>query len=123
MKTIDVRKSITAANDAVADQLRRLFAGHGVVVLNLIASPGAGKTSLLEKTIGCLGATFTIKVVEGDPYTRLDSERMSQAGADSVQINTEGGCHLDAQMVGRAVRDFDLSQTDLLVIENVGNLL
>ncbi|MGA6926771.1 MAG: hydrogenase nickel incorporation protein HypB [Desulfosarcina sp.] len=123
MKTIEVRKSIIAANDLLAHELRRQFAGKGIVVLNLIASPGAGKTSLLEKTIDRLGGVFSIKVVEGDPYTQLDSQRVIRAGADSVQINTEGGCHLDARMIKRAVERLTLAQTDLLVIENVGNLL
>lgn len=123
MKTIDVRKSITAANDRIAAQLRRRLAPHGILVLNLIASPGAGKTTLIEKTIDRLGADFFIRVVEGDPYTSLDSERVIRAGGESVQINTEGGCHLDAGMVDRAIDGFDLSRTDLIVIENVGNLL
>ncbi|WP_319405247.1 hydrogenase nickel incorporation protein HypB [uncultured Desulfosarcina sp.] len=123
MRTIDVRKSITAANDALANKLRSQFTRHGILVLNLIASPGAGKTALIEKTIARLGAAVSIKVVEGDPYTHLDSQRVIRAGAQSIQINTEGGCHLDAQMVGRAVDRFDLDQTDLLIVENVGNLL
>ncbi len=123
MKTIDVRKSVTAANDRLAADLRREFARRGVTVLNLIASPGAGKTTLLERTIAELGSAYAIRVVEGDPFTGLDSERIVQAGADSIQINTEGGCHLDARMVGDAVRRFDLARTDLIVIENVGNLL
>ena len=123
MKTIDVRKSVTAANDTLAAGLRHEFARHGVTVLNLIASPGAGKTALLERTIAELEAAYVIRVVEGDPYTGLDSERVRRAGADSVQINTEGGCHLDARMVGNAIRRFDLARTDLVVIENVGNLL
>ena len=123
MKTIDVRKSITAANDALAHELRSRFTRHGILVLNLIASPGAGKTSLIEQTIVRLGAELAIKVVEGDPYTNLDSQRVTQAGAQSVQINTEGGCHLDAQMVGHAIGRFNLDRTDLLIVENVGNLL
>lgn len=123
MKTVELRKSITAANDALAAQLRRLFASHGVMVLNLIASPGAGKTSLIEATLRRLGTDYAIKVVEGDPYTGLDSQRVKRAGGESVQINTEGGCHLDARMVEHATGGFDLAQTDLLIIENVGNLL
>jgi hydrogenase nickel incorporation protein HypB len=123
MKTIDVRKSVTAANDARAEVLRRRFARHGIVVLNLIASPGAGKTALLEQTIHRLGAAMAIKVVEGDPYTFLDSERVTRAGAENVQINTQGGCHLDARMVEQALDRLNMAQADLLVIENVGNLL
>ena len=123
MKTIDVRKAVTAANDQLADQLRRRLARHGILALNLIAAPGAGKTALLEKTIDALGAALAVKVIEGDPYTSLDSQRIIQAGVDSVQINTEGGCHLDARMVAQALDRFDLQNTDLLVIENVGNLL
>ena len=123
MKTIEVRKAVTAANDQLAGHLRRCFTRHGILVLNLIASPGAGKTALLEKTIGELGSTVAINVVEGDPYTSLDRDRIIHAGGDSVQINTEGGCHLDARMVKQAVERFDLPNTDLIVIENVGNLL
>jgi len=123
MTTIEIRKAITAANDRLAEQLRQRFAHHGVLVLNLIASPGAGKTALLEKTIGALGSRFAINVIEGDPYTRLDSERIIHAGGGGVQINTEGGCHLDARMVSEVIDRFDLDDTDLIVIENVGNLL
>lgn len=123
MTTIEVRKAVTAANDQLAERLRRRFARCGIFVLNLIASPGAGKTTLLEKTIGELGAAVTINVVEGDPYTGLDRDRIIHAGGGSVQINTEGGCHLDARMVDQAVDRFDLANTDLIVIENVGNLL
>ena len=123
MKTIEVRKAVTAANDQLAGHLRQCFTRHGILVLNLIASPGAGKTALLEKTIGELGSTVAINVVEGDPYTSLDRDRIIHAGGDSIQINTEGGCHLDARMVKQAVERFDLPKTELIVIENVGNLL
>jgi len=123
MTTIEIRKAITQANDRLAEQLRQRFACHGILVLNLIASPGAGKTALLEKTIGALGGTFTINVIEGDPYTSLDSKRIIHAGGGSVQINTEGGCHLDARMVSEVMDRFNLAHTDLIVIENVGNLL
>ena len=123
MKTVEVRKAITAANDHLAEQIRQRFARHGILALNLIASPGAGKTALIEKTIDSLGNIFSINVVEGDPYTSLDSERIIHSGGESVQINTEGGCHLDARMVNQAIDRFDLANTDLIIIENVGNLL
>lgn len=123
MPTIDVRQAVTAANDARARDLRGRFARLGILALNLIASPGAGKTALLEQTIRRLGAEFVIKVVEGDPYTHFDRDRVRRAGAQAVQVNTQGGCHLDARMLEGALEELDLEGTDLLFIENVGNLL
>ena len=96
MPTIDVRQAVTAANDARARDLRGRFARLGILTLNLIASPGAGKTALLEQTIRRLGGEMVIKMVEGDPYTHLDRDRVRQAGAEAVQVNTRGGCHLES---------------------------
>ncbi|MBV1726568.1 MAG: hydrogenase nickel incorporation protein HypB [Eubacteriales bacterium] len=112
---------ILRANDQVArDNRERL---QGLTTVNLISSPGAGKTTLLEKTIAALKGEVVISVVEGDIYTTRDAERIAGQGADVVQINTEGLCHLDANMVGRALDQLDLAATDLVVIENVGNLV
>ena len=123
MKIIQVRKSLTDANDSLARELRSRFARHNIWVLNLIASPGAGKTSLIEKTIEKFKSGYSIAVIEGDPYTSLDSDRINLVGAKGIQINTSGGCHLDAQMINKALEKIDLNHTDILIIENVGNLL
>lgn len=123
MEIIQVRKSLTEANDRFAGELRARFAHHGIWVLNLISSPGAGKTSLVEKTIERFITDYSITVIEGDPYTNLDSDRINRTGARGIQINTRGGCHLDARMIGQALETVDLGHTDILIIENVGNLL
>ncbi|MBU4532070.1 MAG: hydrogenase nickel incorporation protein HypB [Firmicutes bacterium] len=120
MKVVMAQR-ILRANDQVArDNRERL---QGLTTVNLISSPGAGKTTLLEKTIAALKGEVVISVVEGDIYTTRDAERIAGQGADVVQINTEGLCHLDANMVGRALDQLDLAATDLVVIENVGNLV
>lgn len=118
---IPVLKSVTNANTILADALRENFGD--ILVLNIIASPGAGKTSLLEKTIKHLKDEMSIFVIEGDPSTSIDAERIVAAGAPAVQINTEGGCHLEARMVKEAIESMDITDADLMIIENVGNLL
>ena len=123
MASIPVLKAVTEANSVVADALRAAFASQDVLVLNIIASPGAGKTTLLERTIATLGSEMKLLVVEGDPSTNLDAERIIAAGAPAIQINTQGGCHLDAHMVQSALQRLDVRDADVVVIENVGNLL
>ena len=123
MDIIHVRKSLTASNDALAKELRDRLAFYNIWVLNLISSPGAGKTSLVEKTIERFKSDYSITVIEGDPYTSLDSDRINRTGAKGIQINTKGGCHLDARMIGQALEKADLNSMDILIIENVGNLL
>ena len=124
MKTdIPVLQEISAANDMLAADLRRLFREKGVLVLNLIASPGAGKTSLLEKTISLARNRLRIAVIEGDPSTSLDGQRVQEAGGAAIQINTGGGCHLEAAMVQQVLPHMDLDTCDMVIIENVGNLL
>jgi hydrogenase nickel incorporation protein HypB len=91
--------------------------------LNLMASPGAGKTSLIERTVPLLAGRFRLAVVDGDLATSLDADRAAAAGAQAVQINTGGQCHLDAAMVARGLDDLDLNSVDLLLVENVGNLV
>ncbi len=118
---IPVLKSVTNANTILADALREKF--EDILVLNIIASPGAGKTSLLEKTILHLKDEMSISVIEGDPSTSIDAERIVAAGAPAVQINTEGGCHLEARMIKEALESMDITDSDLVIIENVGNLL
>ncbi len=112
---------ILRANDQVAKENRERL--QRLTTVNLISSPGAGKTTLLEKTIAALKGDVVISVVEGDIYTTRDAERIAGQGADVVQVNTEGLCHLDANMVGRALDQLNLADTDLIVIENVGNLV
>lgn len=121
IRTISIGQSVLGANDRAAALLRQRFLKGRTFVLNLISSPGAGKTSLIEKTVARLGDR--VLVIEGDPYTCLDSDRINVAGARAIQINTRGGCHLDARMIGDALEGEDLSGIRLVIIENVGNLL
>jgi hydrogenase nickel incorporation protein HypB len=120
---IPVIRNILEANSNIAGELRTLFTRHGMLALNLISSPGAGKTSLLECTLRALKSEFRMAVIEGDLQTDNDARRVAATGAQAVQINTEGGCHLDAAMVRAALTHLDLAQLDILFIENVGNLV
>lgn len=120
---IKVVSNILKANDAIAEENRMAFKEKGVFVVNVMGSPGAGKTSLLLKTIHVLGNDLRIGVIEGDIATTHDAELIQQTGVDVVQINTDGACHLDANMVKGALSHLDLSKIDLLFIENVGNLV
>lgn len=120
---IPVIRNVLEANEKIAGQLRELFAAQHVLVLNLISSPGAGKTSLLERTLTDLAPEFRMAVIEGDLQTDNDARRVAATGAKAVQINTDGGCHLDSRMIKSALEHFDLAETDILFIENVGNLV
>jgi hydrogenase nickel incorporation protein HypB len=120
---IPVVERITKANDQLAALNRRLLDGHGIFAINLMASPGAGKTSLIERTVPLLSSEFRIGVIEGDIATSFDADRTTRVGAVSVQINTGGSCHLDAPMVGQALDKLPLDEINLLVVENVGNLI
>ncbi len=123
MKEVKVLTKILKANDMIAVEIRSLLDSHGVPCLNLMSSPGAGKTTLLEKTARLLAGSLSLAAVEGDVATSLDGERLNAAGIPTVQVNTGGGCHLDASMIKDALQNFDLAKTDLLFIENVGNLI
>ena len=123
MVNIPVLKSVTEANALLADALRTRFGRQDVLVLNIIASPGAGKTTLLERTIERLDGDLRLSVIEGDPTTSLDAERIVAAGVPVVQINTDGGCHLEARMIQAALEQLDVEDADVVIIENVGNLL
>ena len=121
-----VERDILGKNDALAAANRRSFAARGIFALNLVSSPGSGKTTLLCKTIEALRHTLPLAVIEGDQQTECDAQRIRAAGAPAVQINTGKGCHLDASMIGRALRQFDAADAPddgLLFIENVGNLV
>lgn len=114
---------ILAANNAVADTLRRRWRQAGIFTCNLMGSPGSGKTALLERTIAALAPSVRLAVVEGDLFTRKDADRIANQGVPVVQINTRGGCHLDAPMVEQALQELNPAELELLVIENVGNLV
>ncbi|MGH3456752.1 hydrogenase nickel incorporation protein HypB [Aeromicrobium sp.] len=121
--TIDLETAVLAKNDELAAANRLWMAERGIAAVNLMSSPGAGKTSLLERTIKENGATRSISVVEGDQETHYDAERIRAAGARAVQINTGSGCHLDATMVRRGLDTLEPADGDLVVLENVGNLV
>jgi len=120
---ITVVEKILGANERLAETNRLALDQAGVFGLNLMASPGAGKTSLIEHTIRRLADRYQIAVVDGDVATSIDADRAAAAGAQAVQINTGGECHLDAVMLQEALAQFDLPSIDLLIVENVGNLI
>jgi len=122
-ETVRVMQSLLHRNDAIAARNRAQFNSGGTLVLNLMSSPGAGKTALLEATIDALKDELRIAVIEGDPETTRDAERIRARGVPAVQITTGGACHLDARMVQGALKDFSLDGIDILFIENVGNLI
>lgn len=120
---IDVKQPILDKNDSLAAQLRQRFADNHVFVLDLLASPGSGKTSTILATIDALRDEFNIAVIEGDIASSVDAEKIKGQGIAAVQINTGGACHLESAMVKRAVDVLDLERLDLIIIENVGNLV
>jgi len=122
-KRIQIVENIFNANDQLALTNRQRLDAAGVFSINIMASPGAGKTSLIEKTVERLTGRLRIAVIDGDIATSLDADRAAAAGAKAVQINTGGECHLDAVMLQQALVSLDLSDTDLLIVENVGNLV
>jgi hydrogenase nickel incorporation protein HypB len=121
---IPIVENILSANDRLAEENRARLDAAGVFAVNLMASPGAGKTSLIEQTLPRLASLTRVAVVDGDIATSLDADRAAAAGAlASIQINTGGECHLDAVMLRGALEQLDLSKFDLLIVENVGNLV
>jgi hydrogenase nickel incorporation protein HypB len=122
-RIISIERDILSKNDAFADDNRARFHATGTFALNVMSSPGAGKTSLLVRAIHDLKMRWPIAVIEGDQQTSRDAERILDAGAQAVQINTGKGCHLDAHMVGHALDRLSLEPGGLLFIENVGNLV
>lgn len=123
MAEIEVMKNILGENDRIAAENQAMFAAKGVYVLNLMGSPGAGKTSVLEKTMERLKDKVRMAVIEGDLFTSKDADRIERHGVPVIQINTAGGCHLDAPMVQKVAAKLDLDNLDLLIVENVGNLV
>ena len=120
---IKVMTNILDRNDQLAAEVHDRLSAAGIFVVNLLGSPGCGKTSLLENTIAGLKGELSMAVIEGDLFTAKDAERIEQHGVPVIQINTGGGCHLDANMVNTVLDHLDLEKLDLIVIENVGNLV
>ena len=116
-------KNILEANERIAQENRRIFQENALFVINLMGSPGAGKTSLLEQTISAIKNQVKMGVIEGDIQSTKDAERIKAKGVPVVQINTGGACHLDGNMIRHALDKLDLSNLDLLIVENVGNLV
>jgi len=124
VRTIDVRERVMARNDEIAARVRARLLAAGVPAFNLVSSPGAGKTLLLERTLAALGSELRIAVVTGDVQTQNDADRLARHTDRLVQaVVTHGACHLDARQVDTALEAIDLAATDLLFIENVGNLV
>ena len=120
---VQLTTNILKANDAIAALNRKLFLEKKIFVLNIMSSPGAGKTTILEKLLPMLPQDIKAAVIEGDLTTTRDAERIEKTGVFAVQINTLGGCHLDANMINQVLEKLPLEEINLLIIENVGNLV
>ena len=120
---VQVMQDILGKNDRIAAENQALFADKKIFVLNLMGSPGSGKTSVLEKTMAALKDELKMAVIEGDLFTSKDADRIAKYDVPVIQINTSGGCHLDAPMVQKVLAQLDLDALDLLIVENVGNLV
>ena len=123
IRLIDIKEEILSENKGLADQIRLKLAQEKVFLLNLMGSPGAGKTSLILKTIESLGNRYRIAVVEADIDSLVDSEKVAASGIRAVQIRTGGFCHVDAAMMEKALDSLPLGELDLIILENVGNLV
>lgn len=123
MVQVKLESNILGANDLLARKNRSMFSERALMAINLMSSPGSGKTTILEKTIEYCQGNMNLGVIEGDLYTDQDAQRIEGKGVPVIQINTEGACHLDAGMVGNAFNDLANHELDLLFIENVGNLV
>ncbi len=123
MAVVTVERKVLEKNGQIAQQNRELFLKSGVFVINLVSSPGSGKTSLLEQTLEYFKGSIKIGVIEGDVQTDLDAQRVAKYNVPTVQIVTNGGCHLEANLVRDALTNMNLNDVQLLVIENVGNLV
>jgi hydrogenase nickel incorporation protein HypB len=120
---VDVGRDVLQDNTRDAQANRERFARAGIYVLNLMSGPGAGKTTLLERTVGALNGRVRLAVIAGDLETRRDADRIGRHGVPVVQINTGGACHIEAHQIAKAAEQFELSEFELLIIENVGNLV
>jgi hydrogenase nickel incorporation protein HypB len=122
-QTLDLRHAILEKNDRLAERNRGFFRARGILVLNVLSSPGSGKTTLIRETIRRLGPRLKTAVIVGDLATDNDARRLRDSGAPVIQITTGTVCHLEADMIARALRQLDMAKLDLLIIENVGNLV
>jgi hydrogenase nickel incorporation protein HypB len=125
MRTMKIKleADVLKDNNLAAAYNREAFKSNKTLVINIMSSPGAGKTTLLEETIKALRNEFTVAVIEGDLATDRDAERLRSLGVKTIQINTVGGCHLDARMIAKTLPEFELDAIDILFIENIGNLV
>ena len=123
MTVIDMEKPILDKNDRIAQENRALFDRKGVLVLDLMSSPGSGKTTTIQMLIKALGDRYNVAVIEGDIASSVDADKIKAGGNAAVQINTGGLCHLEADMIARAAKVLPLDDLDLIIIENVGNLV
>jgi hydrogenase nickel incorporation protein HypB len=123
MKKINIEKKILSENEKIALDNIMFFAEQKKLCLNMISSPGSGKTTILARTIDDLKGKLKVGVIEGDIQTDIDAERIKATGASAVQINTEGACHLSASQIGAALKQLPIAELDLILIENVGNLV
>ena len=122
-RKIQIETDILHANNLLAERNRGYFEAKKILALNLVSSPGSGKTTILEETIKSLGKDISVFVIEGDQQSNLDAERINKAGAPAIQINTGKGCHLDAKMIHNILDTHNLKENTILFIENVGNLV
>ena len=122
-RKIELQVDILQKNNLIAERNRGYFEAKNIFALNFVSSPGSGKTSLLEKTIKELNADLKFYVIEGDQQSIIDAERIKSVGAPVVQVNTGNGCHLDADMINRAIKELDAPNNSIMLIENVGNLV
>lgn len=122
-RTLELRHAILEKNDRLAERNRGFFRARGILVINVLSSPGSGKTTLIQQTIRRLGPRLKTAVIVGDLATDNDARRLRDSGAPVIQINTGTVCHLEADMIARAVKQLDMAGLDLLIIENVGNLV
>ena len=123
MAIVTIERKVLEKNDQIAQLNRNAFDRDHVFVINMVSSPGAGKTSILERTLECLKGSIRIGVIEGDVQTDLDAQRVAKYDVPTVQIVTNGGCHLEANLIHDALANFDLTNIRILIIENVGNLV
>jgi len=122
-RKVSVVEQVHSVNDQLAAENQTRLQAAGLFSINLMASPGAGKTSLIEKTLGGLDPGYAVAAIDGDVATSIDADRAAKAGATAVQINTGGQCHIDAPMLRSALEQLELANFDLLLVENVGNLI
>jgi hydrogenase nickel incorporation protein HypB len=122
-RTITIKENILGANAEKAEINRKLLDSHNILMMNIMSSPGSGKTSLILRAIDQLRNKYRIAVIEGDVASSIDADKITQQNIPAIQINASGGCHLDAQMVRKALDTLDLERIDLILLENVGNLV